>query len=142
MVRELKETILLLRTIPSVAVALFVLSVVAMVFQNYALYPHMSDYNENLGYCSDSEHAYYANAKAKFNGMTATARERFVSESEFADAYARLQAWATINGDNVTSGGISSLGRKIMPLAEEASYTGLIIVMSVSAFLNLFSVYP
>ena len=96
-------------------------------------YLHMSDYNENLGYCSDAEHAYYANAKAKFNGMTATARERFVSESEFADAYARLQAWATINGDNVTSGGISSLGRKIMPLAEEASYTGLIIVMSISA---------
>lgn len=96
-------------------------------------YLHMSDYNENLGYCSDAEHAYYANAKAKFNGMSATAKERFVSEAAFADAYARLQAWATINGDNVTSGGISSLGHKIMPFAEETSYTGLIIVLSISA---------
>ena len=96
-------------------------------------YLHMSDYNENLGYCSDAEHAYYANAKDKFNGMSATARERFVSEAAFVDAYARLQAWATINGDNVTSGGISSLGHKIMPFAEETSYAGLIIVMSISA---------
>ena len=93
----------------------------------------MSDYNENLGYCSDAEHAYYANAKDKFNGMSATARERFVSEAAFVDAYARLQAWATINGDNVTSGGISSLARNIIPGVEAANPNTALIIAAVTA---------
>ena len=68
---------------------------------------HM-DYTANEGLC----YTYYGIAKAKYNALTETARARFVADAEFADAYLRLQAWATINGDTVTSAGISGLGVK------------------------------
>ena len=60
---------------------------------------HMSDYNENLGYCKDNEHHYYLTAKAAFNDLTDNQKMAFEHNAEFANAKARYQAWAAINND-------------------------------------------
>ncbi len=65
---------------------------------------HMEDYNENLGWCKDEEHHYYVTAKEAFNELSSRQREAFLNETEFNDAKARLQAWATANGDTFESG--------------------------------------
>ena len=62
-------------------------------------YMHMDDYTENLGYCKDVSHHYYADAKAAFNALFPEQRSLFASEDTYADARARLQNWAAANGD-------------------------------------------
>ena len=60
---------------------------------------HMSDYNENLGYCNDSEHHYYLTAKAAFNQLSETQKVAFQNNAHFAGARARFEAWAAANND-------------------------------------------
>ena len=62
-------------------------------------YMYMDDYTENLGYCKDVSHHYYADAKAAFNALFPEQRALFASEDTYADARARLQNWAAANGD-------------------------------------------
>ena len=60
-------------------------------------YLHMTDYTENLGYCKDAEHHYYADAKAAFGSLSADAKQYFLSN--YDDAKARLSAWADANNE-------------------------------------------
>ncbi len=62
-------------------------------------YMYMDDYAENLGYCKDVSHHYYADAKAAFNALFPEQRSLFASEDTYAAARARLQNWAAANGD-------------------------------------------
>ena len=71
-------------------------------------YMHMEDYVENLGYCKDDEHHYYADAKAYYNTMSSNAKNLFYNHIEFQAAKARLSAWAIANGDELTSTQISA----------------------------------
>ncbi len=57
---------------------------------------HMRDYNSNLGYCSDSTHSYYLNAKAAYNNLSVDEKEAFET---MEDAKARYEQWAEVNGD-------------------------------------------
>ena len=61
---------------------------------------HINDYNENLGYCSDSEHSYYLNAKLAFNALTEEQQIAFRQNQEFSTLRARYEAWAFANHDN------------------------------------------
>jgi len=65
-------------------------------------YMHMSDYNENLGWCKDSTHHYYSTAKTAFNALSGSARG-CITDNYYAAPYARLQAWATANNDVFSS---------------------------------------
>jgi len=46
---------------------------------------------------------YYPLAKAEWNSLSNEIRALYVSDSEFADGYARLVAWATAKGDKLDS---------------------------------------
>ena len=67
-------------------------------------YLHMTDYTENLGYCKDSEHHYYADAKDAFLDLSAEEVSYFLAN--YDDAKARLVDWAKANGEtfNTTNG--------------------------------------
>lgn len=67
---------------------------------------HLNDYTENLGYCKDSEHNYYALSKAKYLALTATAKDLFNTSDVYAAARERLVEWARINGEtfNLSTG--------------------------------------
>lgn len=60
---------------------------------------HMTDYSESKGWCNDKEHHYYDTAKSAYNSMGDEGRLAFQMDSTFTDAKARLDAWATANGD-------------------------------------------
>ena len=60
---------------------------------------HLSDYNENLGYCNDAEHHYYLTAKEAFNQLTDSQKVAFQNNAQFAAARARYEAWAAFNND-------------------------------------------
>lgn len=64
---------------------------------------HMTDYSENKGWCNDKEHHYYDTAKSAYNSMGDEGRFAFQMDSTFADAKARLDAWASANGDVLDS---------------------------------------
>jgi hypothetical protein len=65
-------------------------------------YMHM-DYTENLGYCSDSEHHYYATAKAEFNKLNDHQRSLFTGNSAYLAEWTRLSTWASKNNDSLNS---------------------------------------
>lgn len=60
---------------------------------------HMTDYSESKGWCNDKEHHYYDTAKSAYNSMSKEGRLAFQMDSAFTNAKARLDAWATANGD-------------------------------------------
>lgn len=62
-------------------------------------YMHMDDYNTNSGWCKDTEHHYYETAKNAYNSLSDEGRFAFQNDETFADAKARLDAWAVANGD-------------------------------------------
>lgn len=62
-------------------------------------YMHMDDYNTNSGWCKDTEHHYYETAKNAYNSLSDEGRFAFQNDETFADAKARLDAWAAANGD-------------------------------------------
>lgn len=66
---------------------------------------HMLDYNDDLGYCADTEHAYYSYAKLFFNNeMSAEQRNYFlnnIANDYYEPAKERLLKWAEINGDEL-----------------------------------------
>ena len=61
---------------------------------------HLTDYTEELNYCADAEHGYYAIAKAAYNALTASQKTLFRNDATYAAGYARLCAWAAANGDS------------------------------------------
>lgn len=64
-----------------------------------------------LNYCNDQEHNYYGKntdtgAKYAFNSLTSEQKSLFKTLPEYADAYARLLAWADANNDEINQGGV------------------------------------
>lgn len=69
-------------------------------------YMHMDDYKDNLGWCKDNEHHYYASAKSYFvNNLNNHQRQLFVSNIAFKDEFDRFSSWAYFNGDSIGSDG-------------------------------------
>lgn len=100
---------------------------------------HMSDYNENNGYCKDNEHGYYAIAKAKFIALSADAKYTFLHDDAYGDARARISAWAVANNEvfNMSTGDFSRI-TTLNPLFTSMSQdhtTLIIVVASVGAML-------
>ena len=80
------------------AITLFVdMSSVLAVFVTSYLY--MDVYHEDLGYCSDNEHHYFDDAKAKLLALGQDYIDLFQSDSLFDQAQARYEAWAAANGE-------------------------------------------
>ena len=63
---------------------------------------HM-DYVDNLGYCKDETHHYYATAKAAFNSLNEHQRSLFTTNSAYLAEWTRLSTWASKNGDSLNS---------------------------------------
>lgn len=78
-------------------------------------YLHMDDYNENLGYCADTEHHYYADAKAAFKALTADTKDCFLNRDAFKAALARLETWATMNGEEFVDGDFKTVQSAFAP---------------------------
>ena len=64
-------------------------------------YLHMDDYNENKGYCNDKEHNYYGDAKEALENLSPEDRAKLAYDGNYADAYSRLQSWASANGESL-----------------------------------------
>lgn len=78
--------------------------------------------------------SYYAPAKSAYNALTSVQKALFTSEVEFADAYARLAAWASANGDVFADNNIVAAHSKTV---EALSNNNLLIVVSLIAFISL-----
>ena len=94
-------------------------------------YMHMSDYTENKGWCSDTEHDYYDFAKYAFKSMSAEQKD-LVS----AAALERLAAWARANGeqfDTSTKTFVDVLYTPTIDLGNNAGYVVIIAVITVCA---------
>lgn len=94
---------------------------------------HMTDYSENKGWCNDKEHHYYDTAKSAYNSMGDEGRFAFQIDSTFTDAKARLDAWATANGDVLDSSSKQytknemKLGSSPLP-ASDYDFSALLII--------------
>lgn len=75
-------------------------------------YMHM-DYTDNLGYCSDSTHHYYATAKDAFNDLNEHQRKLFTSNSAYLVEWTRLSTWASKNGDSLNATTILSSAKVV-----------------------------
>ena len=75
-------------------------------------YMHM-DYIDNLGYCSDSTHHYYATAKDAFNDLNEHQRKLFTSNSAYLVEWTRLSTWASKNGDSINATSILSSAKVV-----------------------------
>ena len=95
-------------------------------------YMHLTDYTEELGYCKDEEHGYYAKAKAAFNGLSSEARSLLTSESKYEAAMARLNAWAAANGDVIDSSNTLVEGANYNSI--ETSNNAYIIIIAIASF--------
>ena len=98
-------------------------------------YLHMSDYNENLGYCADNEHGYYLLAKQAYNQLTDNQKLAFQTVSEFAGAKARFEKWAEMNADAAPYDGndsIVTLSADMMSLDDNNEGNNVILVVIIS----------
>ena len=87
------------------------------------------------GYCKDSEHAYYAQAKAVWNAMSENERKAVSS-----DAKDRLQAWASANGDSYDKGYGDIASSRAMFAGVESESNSSILIIIVSAFISVTAV--
>lgn len=90
-------------------------------------YMHM-DYTDNLGYCSDSTHHYYATAKDAFNNLNEHQRKLFTSNSAYLVEWTRLSTWASKNGDSLNATSILS-SAKVMKLNITNGNNYIVIVL-------------
>lgn len=96
-------------------------------------YMHM-DYTENLGYCNDSEHHYYATAKAAFNNLNDHQRALFTGNDAYLAEWTRLSTWASKNGDSLSSINNKLIITSIVDSIESfKSNAALITIIAVSA---------
>lgn len=93
---------------------------------------HMNDYDPTLsgattGWCKDSEHGYYASAKAVWNAMS-TEERTAVS----ANAKARLSNWAAAVGDNYDGGNgtISASRNALTPIDLKLEDSKFVVILS------------
>ena len=90
------------------------------------------EYTENLGYCKDSEHHYYATAKTAFNALNSHQRKLFTENSAYSVERARLSAWATANGDTLNSSSVLTSAPKINPIITSSNPNTIVIVIVAS----------
>lgn len=76
---------------------------------------HM-DYVDNLGYCKDETHHYYATAKAAFNSLNDHQRSLFTTNSAYLAEWTRLSTWASKNGDLLNSSNLLDKNTKPNPI--------------------------
>lgn len=93
-------------------------------------YMHM-DYTENLGYCNDSEHHYYATAKAAFNDLNDHQRALFTGNSAYLAEWTRLSTWASKNGDALNTNNSLVAFDISDSIDSYNAYTSLIIIIVV-----------
>ena len=106
-------------------------------------YMHM-DYVDNLGYCKDSEHHYYSTAKTAFNALNTHQRSLFTGNSAYSSEWARLQAWATANGETLNSNNQLAKNNLIVSLAqvnEIFNGGGIIIIACVLTLSSVLTAY-
>ena len=90
---------------------------------------HMADYPEELGYCKDNEHGYYAKAKPTYLAMSDDERAAIPE-----DAMNRFRNWAKANGEVVNINGSISTGNGLAAgLIQGPSSTAIIVLTIVSA---------
>ncbi len=90
------------------------------------------EYTENLGYCKDNEHHYYATAKTAFNALNSHQRKLFTENSAYSVEWARLSAWATANGDTLNSSSVLTNAPKISPIVTSSNPNTIVIVVIAS----------
>ncbi len=99
---------------------------------------HFDDYDgsENKGYCNDSEHNYYLNAKIALADLGQYKIAEFAAneEEDFADAYDRYTTWAEICGDGSPFDGLKYIDSAIIVGQKEASeISPTIAIIAISA---------
>lgn len=91
-------------------------------------YMHM-DYTDNLGYCSDSIHHYYATAKDAFNDLNEHQRNLFTSNRAYLVEWTRLSTWASKNGDSLNATSILSSAKVVkLNITNGNNYIVLVLV--------------
>ena len=92
-------------------------------------YMHM-DYVENLGYCKDTEHHYYSSAKSAFNSLNTHQRALFTGNEAYASEWARLEAWANANGDELNESNLLELSPDYIDYGDNNSVAVIIIIVT------------
>ena len=106
-------------------------------------YMHMTDYTEELGYCSDYSHHYYTNAKSAFNALEKAVRAVFGTsdDAKIVAARERLIAWAHANGEDLafdsTNGYTLHASQTIMKQYNNNNTPMLVVVISALALITL-----
>ncbi len=99
-------------------------------------YMHM-DYTENLGYCSDSTHHYYATAKAAFNVLNDHQRKLFTTNSAYLVEWTRLSTWASKNGDNLNSSNQLEIAVKPVNIIASGFNSDIVIILVIGTLISL-----
>ena len=96
-------------------------------------YMHMTDYTENKGWCNDSTHNYYGNAKDALLDLGDDAVNYFESgaDTKYAAALERYNAWANASKDNKPFGA----NYRATPIISKTD-TGLIVAATASIALT------
>ena len=95
-------------------------------------YLHMEDYTEDLGYCADEEHHYYADAKAAYKLLTDDAKDCFLNRDMYKAALARLETWALKNGEEFADGDFKAVQSAFNPshvIKGDSNSTGVAIAL-------------
>ena len=103
-------------------------------------YLHM-DYTQNLGYCKDNEHHYYATAKEAFNLLNNHQRVILSTNSAYSLEWARLNAWARANGESLNNSNLLASSRNTFDIEENSSMfylIGAIFIISSGVVLTYF----
>jgi len=98
-------------------------------------YMHM-DYTENLGYCSDSTHHYYATAKAAFNGLNDHQRKLFTANSAYLVEWTRLSTWASKNGDTLNSSNQLEIAVKPANIIASSFNSDIVIILVIGTLIS------
>lgn len=108
---------------------------------------HMNDVSttnvSDTGACKGKS-GYYALAKEALNKLSDEERAELVNDAYFADAYARLQVWATANGEtlSIDTSGAVSYSNAVMTASPRGSYIGtLAAIICLTALASLSVVY-
>ena len=102
---------------------------------------HLDDYDPELhvgvdgsNWCKDDDsHHYYSTTKSAFNSLSVEQRRLLLENSAFADAKARLLAWATANGDSLDANNQLAQASRIPFVgfnSESANTSAIIIIVS------------
>lgn len=99
-------------------------------------YMHM-DYTENLGYCSDSTHHYYATAKAAFNNLNEHQRKLFTTNSAYLVEWTRLSTWASKNGDILNASNILGAATRPIGITTTKLNSSIIVVVVIGTIISV-----